>query len=164
MAGLLIKYFLFKLYTVGWVCDHRMHDANRIVFSSCIFLSVVSGSTGCTGWQMSLHIWSTLSASKKSRLKQRSGEQSPILLFCFVACCRQWLFPPNGLTVCFCGLWGGRGRSRAFCSVSASLLNLTVIGTRRHEGPPAQRTFSSRKTWSTGMSGRLLSGSDLQTW
>ena len=125
VAGLLTKYFLLKLYTMGWVSYHRVHDANRIIFSYCIFPSVMAGWTACTGWQVSLHTWSTQAASKTFSLKYRSGEQSPIFLFCFVAGCKQCLFPPNGLAVSFCRHWGGRGHSRAFCDVSASPLNLT---------------------------------------
>lgn len=135
MAGLLIKYFLLKLYNVGKVSYHRVHDTNRIMFSHSIFPSMMAGWTGHTRWLMCLPTWATQPPSKTSSLKDGSGEQSPVFLFWFVAGSRQCVSPPDGLAIGFCGHWGGRGRSRAFCCVSASLLNLTVIRLHRHEGP-----------------------------
>lgn len=57
-----------------------------------------------------------------------------------------------GCLLAFVGIGAEEVVARAFCGVSASLMNLTVISTHRHEGPqtasPVQGPFSSNKTWS----------------
>lgn len=135
MAGLLIKCFLLKLCSIGKTSYQRVHITNRIIFSYCILPSVMAGWTGCTGWLMGLPSWATQPPSKTSSLKYRNGEQSTVFLFCFVAGSRQCVSPPDRLAIGFCGHWGGRCHTRAFCCVSPSLLNLTVIRLCRHEGP-----------------------------
>lgn len=176
VAGLLIRYFLLKLYTIGWVSYQGEYNA------CCVFPSVMAGWRGHTGQEMSSHIGSIQSASKTCSPEYRSGEQSPMPLFCFVRLNHTWLVANNDSFLCMGWLlaskrhWGRRGHSWAFCDISASLLNLAVIRTCRCEGwqaaPSPQGPFSSQKKSdlkSTGVSERLLTvtlgfGSDLQTW